>query len=107
MKSVYPPRLKFRHAILDDDQLIVEEGVSALTDLSYLHGISLSSRQNELAYYVRSLVKDCARQDLGYKLKYPPRGGQTTKLDSQFGNEWADLFEETSFGLNSRLHFRK
>lgn len=34
MKSVYPPRLKFRHAILDDDQLIVEEGVSALIDLS-------------------------------------------------------------------------
>ncbi|GEM_PF-7029466 len=69
MKSVYSPRLKFRHPILDDDQLIVEEGVSALTDLSYLHGISLSSRRNEPAYYVRSLVKDCARQDLGYKLK--------------------------------------
>jgi hypothetical protein len=69
MKSIYPPRLNFSYAILDDDQLIVEEGTSALSDLSYLHGFSLSSRRNDPAYYVRSLIKGWARQDLGYKLK--------------------------------------
>jgi len=69
MKSIYPPRLNFCYAILDDDQLIVEEGNSSLSNVSYLHGFSLSSRRNDTAYYVRSLIKDWARQDLGYKLK--------------------------------------
>jgi|TARA_B110000037_G_scaffold221299_1_gene291689 hypothetical protein len=69
MKSIYPPRLNFSYAILDDDQLIVEEGNSSLSNVSYLHGFSLSSRRNDTAYYVRSLIKDWGRQDLGYKLK--------------------------------------
>lgn len=64
MRASYPPRFEFRFAVLDDDQLVVEEGTRSLTDLNYLWRLDLPSRKQETAYYVRSLLKDWARSEL-------------------------------------------
>ena len=69
MRSVYPPRFKFNYTVLDDDQIIVEQGSPTLTDLNYLWKITLPSQRNDTAFFVRSLVKDWARHDLGSRLK--------------------------------------
>ena len=64
MRATYPPRFEFRFAVKDDDRILVEEGARSLTDLNYLWRLDLPSRKQEIAYYVRSLLKDWARAEL-------------------------------------------
>jgi hypothetical protein len=69
MRSVYPPRLEFSYTVLDDEQIIIEQGDPSLIDLNYLWKMALPSQRNDTAFYVKSLLKDWARHDLGYALK--------------------------------------
>ena len=65
MKPIYPPRFKFSYAVTNKDGIIVREGNASLTDLNYLWRLALPSQRSQTAFYVRTLIKDWFRDELG------------------------------------------
>lgn len=69
LKAVYPPRIDFDYAIYDANEQLVASGNSILSDLAYQNNIRMSFELDEIAPWIKDLVRTWAKRDLKRMMK--------------------------------------